>query len=83
MSAVLIIAEHAQDRLNASTARCVSCAQQLLAADGAAGAGGGAAGAGAAAGTIDIAVLAADAGAIAAQAAALGGVRRVITVERA
>jgi electron transfer flavoprotein alpha subunit len=79
MSAILVIAEHAQGRLNASTARCVSCAQQLLAAGGAAADG---AAGGNAAGAIDIAVLAADAGAVAAQAAALGGVRRVLTLER-
>jgi electron transfer flavoprotein alpha subunit len=68
MSAILIIAEHARGRLNPSTAKCVSCAQALLAA----GAGG----------AIDVAVLAADAGPVAAQAAALDGVRRVVISQR-
>jgi electron transfer flavoprotein alpha subunit len=64
MSRILIVAEHAQDKLNVSTAKCVSCALGLSEAQ------------------IDILVLAASAAKVAAQAAALGGVRRVRTLER-
>jgi electron transfer flavoprotein alpha subunit len=64
MNRALVIAEHSQGKLNASTAKCVSCVQGIGQVE------------------IDIAVLAADAGAVAAEAAALGGVRRVLTLER-
>jgi electron transfer flavoprotein alpha subunit len=60
----LIIAEHFQGKLNASIAKCLSCAQTIGDVE------------------IDIAVLAGDAAAVAAEAAALGGVRRVLTLER-
>jgi electron transfer flavoprotein alpha subunit len=65
MNRVLVIAEHFQGKLNASTAKCVSCVQAIGQVE------------------IDIALLAADGGAVAAEAAALGGVRRVLLVERA
>jgi electron transfer flavoprotein alpha subunit len=64
MNRALVIAEHSLGKLNASTAKCVSCVQGIGEVE------------------IDIAVLAADAGALAAEAAALGGVRRVLTLER-
>src|ERR1700686_4172614 len=64
MNKALVIAEHSQGKLNASTAKCVSCVQGIGEVE------------------IDIAVLAADAGAVAAEAAALGGGRRVLTLER-
>src|SRR6202051_4768891 len=64
MNRALVIAEHSQAKLNASTAKCVSCVQGIGEVE------------------IDIAVLAADAGPVAAEAAALGGVRRVRTLER-
>jgi electron transfer flavoprotein alpha subunit len=60
----LIVAEHFQGKLNASSAKCVSCAQAIGDVE------------------IDVAVLAADAGPVAAEAAALGGVRRVLLLER-
>ena len=64
MNKALVIAEHSQGKLNASTAKCVSCAQTIGEVE------------------IDIAVLAGDAAAVAAEAAAIGGVRRVLTLER-
>ena len=64
MNKALVIAEHSQGKLNASTAKCVSCAQTIGEVE------------------IDIGVLAGDAGAVAAEAAAIGGVRRVLTLER-
>ena len=65
MNKALIIAEHFQGKLNASTAKCVSCVQAIGDVE------------------IDIAVLAADASPVAAEAATLGGVRRVLMLERA
>jgi len=65
MNKALIIAEHFQGKLNASTAKCVSCVQAIGDVE------------------IDIAVLAADAGPVAAEAATLGGMRRVLMLERA
>jgi electron transfer flavoprotein alpha subunit len=65
MNRALVIAEHFQGKLNPSTAKCVSCVQEIGQVE------------------IDVAVLAADAGAVAAEAAALGGVRRVLVLERA
>ena len=64
MNKALVIAEHSQGKLNASTAKCVSCAQTIGEVE------------------IDITVLAGDAAAVAAEAAAIGGVRRVLTLER-
>jgi electron transfer flavoprotein alpha subunit len=65
MNRALVIAEHSQGKLNASTSKCVSCVQGIGEVE------------------IDIVVLAADAAAVAAEAAALGGVRHVLTLERA
>ena len=65
MNRALVIAEHSQGKLNASTSKCVSCVQGIGEVE------------------IDIAVLAVDAAAVALEAAALGGVRHVLTIERA
>jgi len=67
MSKILIIAEHGGGKLNAATAKCVSCAALIVEKS---------------AGTeIHIAVFAADAAAVATQAATLAGVAKVIKVE--
>ncbi|HTT05299.1 MAG TPA: electron transfer flavoprotein subunit alpha/FixB family protein [Steroidobacteraceae bacterium] len=68
-SAVLVVAEHADGRLNQSTARCVSCAAAICAAAGGA--------------PLDIAVLGAEVTEVARAAAQLHGVRRVLTLARA
>src|SRR6202034_2090375 len=65
MNKALLVAEHFQGKLNASTPKCLSCVQAIGDVE------------------IDIAVLAADARAVAAEAATLGGVRRVLMLERA
>ncbi|MGA9341092.1 MAG: FAD-binding protein [Rhodanobacteraceae bacterium] len=65
MSRILIVAEHLDGKLNASTAKCVSCASEIKPE------------------AIDVLLLAADAVAVAAQAAKIGGITRVLTVERA
>jgi electron transfer flavoprotein alpha subunit len=65
MNRALVVAEHSQGKLNASTSKCVSCVQGIGEVE------------------IDIAVLAVDAAAVALEAAALGGVRHVLTIERA
>ncbi len=71
MSAILVVAEHAGGRLNPSTAKCVSCAVAIAAACAPQAA------------PIDVAVLGAEVAPVTAAAAALGGVRRVLSLERA
>jgi electron transfer flavoprotein alpha subunit len=71
VSAILIVAEHAEGRLNPSTAKCLSCALSIAAACAPESA------------PIDVVVLGAEVAPVAAAAATLAGVRRVLSVERA
>jgi electron transfer flavoprotein alpha subunit len=66
MNRALVIAEHAQAKLNVSTAKCVSCAQAV----------------GEVEIDIVLLAAAEDAAPVAAEAAALAGVRRVLTLTR-
>jgi electron transfer flavoprotein alpha subunit len=68
MARILIVAEHAEGRLNLSTAKCLSCAAAIAATSNGA--------------AIDVVVLGAETAGVASAAAALAGVERVLTLER-
>ena len=66
MSKILIVAQHSGGKLNAGTAKAVSCAQRVCSFGG---------------GEIEIVVLAPEGAAVAAEAAKLAGVTRVLQVD--